>query len=121
MKQLNRYAKKRKHKRLLQQRYMREYGARSYGSLQEFRDEMIDKYESEKDTWWMKRHPARNYGYVYWKPVYLSGRRKYAKKYSDKRIRQKYRIMIRSLDPEDVDAPRRGHYVREFDYDWTVW
>lgn len=118
----NRYSRKRRHKRELEKKYAKSY---MYGSGQYnvrwLRGELIRQAEEDADTWWRKKHPPRNRGWEYWRTYTLSGRRGYAKKYSDKVIRQRYRQMIRNHDLEDVVALRGAQYEKEFDYSWTVW
>lgn len=116
----NRYARKRRHKRELEKKYAKKY---AYGSgqydVQWLREKL--RREAQEDNWWIRKHPPKNNGWEYWRIYYLSGRRGYAKKYSDKRIRQKYRQMIRHLDLEDVTALRGSDYEKEYDYNWTIW
>lgn len=120
---LNRYAQKRRHKRELEKRYANGYSyyGHNRGSVNMLRDRLIREAEENSDSWWYKKHPPRNNGWEYWRIIYLSGRRGFAKKYSNKRIRQKYRQMICKDDPEEVIALRRAGYEKEFDYNWTVW
>ena len=119
----NRFSRKRLHKRKLEQRFARSYfyGTTAPGDVRLLRDKLMRDFDEEQDSWWMKKHPPRNHGWEYWKTYYLTGRRQYAKKYSDKRIRQKYRQMISKYDPEEVTAPKGADYEKEFDYDWTIW
>ena len=77
--------------------------------------------DAEEDTYWNRRHPPRNGGWEYWRIYYLTGPRQYAKKCTDRRIRQKYRQMIHHMDPEDVTALRGSDYEKEFDYNWEIW
>ena len=116
----NRRERKIRHKREMKKKFAKGYG---YGSGQYDVRWLRDKLEREaqEDTWWRSRHPPRNSGWEYWKTYYLSGRRGYAKKYSDKRIRQKYRQIIKKYDYEDVFVPNGSDYEKEYDYDWTVW
>jgi len=119
MSKLNRYARKRKHKRELEKGYATRYG--TYSNTRLLQDRLEREAEEREDSWWFRKHPPRNNGWEYWKSFYLSGCRQYAKKYSDKRIRQKYRQMIKKFDHDDVTAPRGADYEKEFDYNWTVW
>ena len=116
---LNRHALKRRHKHELQKRHMLQYSNGRDHNIKEFSDRL--RGEAREDSYWNRRHPPRNGGWEYWRGYYLSGVRQYAKKYSDKRIRQKYRLMINHMDPEDVTAPQRASYEKEYDYAWTVW
>ena len=115
----NRHALKRRHKRELQKQYMRKYSYGREQNLKLFEDKQ--RNEANEDSMWIRKHPPRNGGWEYWKQSYLTGMRQYAKKFSDKRIRQKYRIMIDHYDPEDVTAPQGSDYEKEYDYMWTVW
>ena len=120
---MNRYAKKRKHKRELEKKYARNYayGRRGMYDVRYLRGKLMREAEEKEDSWWRRKHPARNHGWEYWRTYYYSGMRGYAKKYSDKRIRQKYRQMISKYDPEDVTAPQGADYEKEYDYAWTIW
>lgn len=119
----NRYAKKRKHKRELEERYARQwyYGTSRPANVRLLREMLMREAEEEKDSYWYKKHPPRNKGWEYWKTYYLTGPRQYAKKYTDKHIRQKYRQMIHHFDPDEVPAPRGSDYEKEYDYHWTIW
>ena len=110
------YARKRKHKRELEKKYATQYGNYSVNTLREKL-----RREAHEDWWWLKKHPPRNDGWEYWRTYYLSGPRQFAKKYTDKRIRQKYRQQIKKADHEDVMAPRGADYEKEFDYFYTIW
>ena len=114
---LNRYAQKRKHIREQEKKYARKY----YGgdNVKALRRKLED--EAAEDNYWNRKHPPRNGGWEYWHHWYITGRRQFAKKYSDKTIRQKYRQIIRKLDPEDVTAPHGADYEKEYDYNWTIW
>lgn len=114
------YAQKRKHKRIMQKKYTTQYWNGRY-SAQELRDKLEREAEEDAGSYWSRKHPPRNNGWEYWRLYYLTGKRQYAKKYSDKRIRQKYRQMISHGDPEDVSVPRRADYQKEYDYNWTIW
>ena len=116
MTRLNRHALKRRHKRELEKKFAKKYGCHDVGAL---RRKMIE--DAQEDSYWNRKHPSRNNGWEYWKSFYLTGRRQFAKKFSDKRIRQKYRTMVKKLDPEDVTVPRRADYEKEYDYSWTIW
>lgn len=120
MARINRYAMKRKHKRELEKKYATQYRFGSPCNVRILRDELMRKAE-EEDSWWLKKYPPRNNGWEYWKSWDLSGARGYAKKYSDKRIRQRYREMIKKMDPEEIIAPRGADYEKEYDYLWTIW
>lgn len=114
----NRYSRKRRHKQKLEQQYANKFG---YYHVKSCRDKLIREAEEGADSWWRRKHPPRNKGWEYWRVFYLSGKRKFAKRYTDKHIRQKYRQMMCHYDPEDVTAPKGADYEKEFDYAWTVW
>lgn len=116
----NRYATKRKHKRQQERHFANiySYGSSAYGNINLLRDKLMREAEEEKEY---RKHQPRNGGWEYWKIYYLTGRRKYAKNYSNRHIRQKYRQMIHKMEPEDVTAPRGADYEKEFDYAYTVW
>lgn len=118
MTRMNRHALKRKHKRELEKKYTIKMYNGDPRSVKEFKAKLE---EDANDVWWIAFHHPRNNGWEYWKNFYLSGRRQYAKKYTDKRIRQKYRQMIHHFDPEDVTAPQGSDYEKEFDYNWIIW
>lgn len=115
----NRYARKKRHKRKMEEEYATKYWFGCPCNVKLLRDKL--KNDACEDNWYNRRHPPRNNGWEYWKIWYISGARQYAKKYSDKRIRQKYRQMIRKYDPDDVTAPKGADYEKEYDYNWTVW
>ncbi len=123
MAKTNRYTRKRKHKQILEKQYANQYhyGRSSPCDVRLLRDKLTREAEEEADSWWYRKHPPRNKGWEYWRIYYLTGMRQFAKKFSDKRIRQKYRQMIKKMDPEDVTAPRGSDYEKEFDYNWTIW
>lgn len=114
------YAQKRKHKRIMQEKYTKQRWSGRY-SVKELRDKLEREAEEDADSYWSRKHPPRNNGWEYWRLLYLTGRRQHAKKYSDKRIRQKYRQMIHHADLEDAIAPKRADYQKEYDYAWTIW
>lgn len=120
MTRLNRHAMKRHHIREQEKRFAKSY---SYGSGQYDVNWLRRKLEADaqEDHWWNRKHPKRNGGWEYWHMFDLTGRRQFAKKYSDKRIRQKYRQLIKKRDPEDVPSLHGADYEKEFDYNWTVW
>ena len=92
-----RYTNKRIHKRKMEKKFANHwyYGRTRPGDVKLLREQLMREAET--------------------------GRRQYAKKYSDRRIRQKYRQLIHNLDPEDVTAPRGADYEKEYDYNWTIW
>lgn len=111
-----RYFEKMEHKRRLKKIHAMKYANMENPKLleQEIR-------ESADDSRYSHIRGERNGGYHYWDQFYLSGSRGFAKKYSDKRIRQRFRERIRNTDPEDVIALRGSDYEKEFDYAWTIW
>ena len=119
---LNRYAKLRRHKRYLKQRH-----ANAYCRWNVHDDERKCKEDFEEDKILGSRfmlHDLRNNGYRYWRNYYLSGTRKFAKESTNRKIRAKYRDLIRNKPIEylsDVPAPQGSDYEKEFDYFWTLW
>lgn len=113
------YAQKKHHKRVMKKQYAMKYG--DITNIRLLRDKLERDAEEYRDSYWYRKHPARNNGWEYWRQWYISGRRRIAKKYTDKRIRQKYRQMIHRYDPDDVTAPRGSDYEKEYDYAWTIW
>ena len=116
----NRRARKLRHKREMEKKFAKGYwfGSGRY-DVRWLRNKL--ERDAQEDWWWIRKHPPRNNGWEYWKVSYLTGPRQYAKKYSDKHIRQKYRLMIHHSDPEDVVALRGADYEKEFDYANTIW
>lgn len=115
-----RYSQKLKHKREMEKKYATRYMFGRPCNVRRLRDK-LEREAEESDSWWLKKHPPRNNGWEYWKQWDLSGMRGYAKKYSDKRIRQRYREMIKKMDHEEITAPRGADYEKEYDYLWTIW
>jgi hypothetical protein len=115
----NRYANKRKHKRLQKKQYARRDGIYS-DNLNMMEQECLDEYE--RYPWRGKNRP--NNGYEYWQTMYLSGPRQYAKWCTNRAIRAYYRDQIRKLDEEmldDLQGLQGADYEKMFDYLWTVW
>ena len=112
---LNRFARKRQHKRELKLNHARRCGRYSI------------QHDEEREKYWNGEfvgcpwYSSRNDGYEYWHRNYLSGCRKYAKSCTNRRIRSKYRMQIRMMDPEDIMAPQCSDYEKEFDYLWTIY
>ena len=120
---LNRYARKRRHKRKMQKHYAEKYyyGGTRPADVRTLRDKLMREAEEDDGSVWRKKHPPRNKGWEYWRVYYLTGPRQYAKKYTDKRIRQKYRQMLSRMDHEDIVALNGSDYEKEFDYSYTIW
>ena len=113
---LNRHQQKRRHKRKLKQKYAMKW---DYSNVKLFEEKMRD--DASEDTLWNRKHPKRNGGFEYWNDYYLSGRRKFAKKCSDGRIRQRFRSMLANMDPDEIPAYKGADHEKEFDYNWTIW
>lgn len=116
---LNRYARKRRHKRKMKEKYAKN---RSYSNVKLLED--TDREETARgDNWWIIKHGhrARNGGFTYWDNFYISGRRGNAKKCSDKRIRSHFREMLAHMDPDEIPAYRGKDHEKEYDYKWEVW
>lgn len=114
----NRYARKKKHKKKLEKQYATKYGEYNTKTL---RDRLQREAEEDTDSLWSRKHPPRNGGWEYWKIWYISGRRGFAKKYSDRKIRQKYRKMISKYDPDDIPVYKGADHEKEYNYNWTIW
>ena len=114
----NRYANKRKHKRLQKKQFARRYGR--YGdNLNRLEEEYLENYT----PWYCRRTPPNN-GYEYWQTLYLSGVRQYAKWCTNRAIRAYYRDMIRRLDEEgleDLAGLTGSDYEKMYDYAYTIW
>lgn len=81
-----------------------------------------ESFMEAMESFWGRRHQdLRNGGYQYWNEFYLSGPRGFAKRSTNRRIRQQYREMIANNDPEDIMAHQGSEYQKEFDYAWTIW
>lgn len=120
---LNRHAKKRRHKHKLEEQYARKYyyGGSCPADVKRLRQKLMAEAEEDDGSIWYRKHPPRNRGWEYWKIYYLTGRRQYAKKYSDRRIRQKYRQIMHNADPEDITALQGSDYEKEYDYYYTIY
>ena len=112
----NRHSQMRRHKRRMKQQYAAQWGYTNIPLLMEEREA-----ELEEDSWWIRKHPPRNNGFEYWQLCYLSGPRGFAKRCTNRKIRNRYREMIAHMDPEDVPAYQRSDYEKEFDYHHTIW
>lgn len=116
----SRYQQMRRHKRKLKEKYAK--------SRWDYREnikllEAEEREKADRDDWFYRRGPKylRNGGFMYWQDFSISGSRQYAKKYSDKRIRQRFREMLSKMDYEDVPAYHGKDHEKEFDYNWAVW
>ena len=115
-KRLNRHAAKRKHKRILKQKY-------GYGLYEGYKtnlrlheDKCREEYADNRD--------ARNGGYEYWQAYYLTGPRQYAKEATNSVIRAMFRDILRNMTEDDMDEIpvfRGSDYEKAYDYMWTVW
>ena len=115
--QVNRYALMRKHKRKMKQKFLRHF------SLQQYEDSirMLEAQLREDNPHYNR---GRNGGFEYWQNSYLSGKRKFAKRSTNRVIRSRYRDMLRNADEEqleDMRGLRGSDYEKEFDYAWTIW
>jgi hypothetical protein len=115
-KQVRGYAKKLLHKRYVKERYGRRgMGPYGYGGYKSWKD-----YEANRDlTWGDTAGEKVPWSLQYWKRYYFSGRRKFAKRCTNSRIRARERTLIHR---EDADVALHGaEYRKMFDYNWTVW
>ena len=103
---VSRYRRKRYHKNVMIRRFERAWGSQmSYAQI-------LEKYSD--DPWML--HEIK-----YWQICYLSGPRQYAKYGTNRKIRQKYRTIVKSRELEDITAPQHSDYRKEYDYSNTVW
>lgn len=113
---LNRYASKRKHKVVMKKRYGR-------GIYQKYRSNLkLHEAECREDNADDKN--ARNGGYEYWQAMYVTGKRKFAKSYTNRMIRAFYRDIVHRLDEESMDEVqdlRGSDYEKMFDYWNIIW
>ena len=118
---LNRYAQKRRHIRKTKQRYAQGQG--NYTNVKLLEDKERAEAADESNLLWAKNysHRVRNGGFTYWDKFYISGRRGYAKKCSDKKIRAHFREMLAHKDPDEIPIYRGKDHEKEFDYNWEVW
>lgn len=117
MARINRHAMKRKHKRFLEKKFARTYGYGSVWCVETLRDKLIAEANDDYLVWLLHANNIRNGGWEYWKTWYMSGRRGFAKKWSNKRVRQQYRQMIHNADHEDIIALRGSGYRDMYDYE----
>lgn len=115
---LNRHAAVRLHKRKLKKKFAHCAFRHYWTNLKLMEEHYKDK--GNHFEWWDKHHP-RNNGFNYWQYDDISGRRKFAKKQTNKTIRAKHRGLMANMDPEEVVADRGNDYRKEFDYNWTIW
>lgn len=108
------YAKKLKHKRYVKNRFGRRgntaYGYYGFASWEDYianRDKYFDEPD-DKVPWSLR----------YWKRYYFSGRRKFAKRYTNRVIRVRNRVI--PVTEEELTS-RGATYRKEFDYNWTIW
>ena len=116
MRNINRHAMMRKHKRRMKKKY-------GYGLYNGYRTN-IRLHEDECRENYGDCKNARNGGYEYWQSYYLTGPRQYAKNCTNRVIRAIYRDMLNTLDAdalEDVQALRGSDYEKMYDYNWTIW
>lgn len=116
---LNRYARKRAHKRILKKRHADKFGV--FNSNIDRDKQQTDYFETLESNPNSKYIDHRNNGYTYWNQFYLSGRRGFAKRETNRRIRRKYRELIANEHPDNIPTPKGADYEKEFDYPWTVW
>ena len=55
----------------------------------------------------------------YWQRTYISGRKRVAKRQTNSRLRQRYRVAVKKKAPDDVEAPRQSDYRKAYDW-WDV-
>lgn len=115
----NRYARKRKHKRVMKKIHAAKLD-RYDPQLDEekSRDDYFDTLVNYPRAKWIDH---RNGGYTYWNRCYLSGRRKFAKQNTNRRIRSQFRDLIANEHPDNIPALRGADYEKWYDYMWTIY
>ena len=116
MRKLNRHAQRRKHKRIMKQKYGRGLYTTYRTDLKRHEQECREQYGDCKN--------AKNGGYEYWRTYYLTGPRRYAKECTNSVIRAMYRNLLNNICEEDLDdiqALRGADYEKMYDYVWTIW
>lgn len=111
MKRNHYWRSKRRHKLLQKKRHLKIYG--DWTNETKFRE-----HHCPRDV--------RNHGYTYW-DVYpnVSERKRFAKRMTNRSIRQYYRERFAAIDPagdvlDDIQAMRNADYEKYFDYWWCV-
>ena len=103
--QVNRYANKMKHKRVLKNRYrrlwFRGYTAASW-----------EDYVAHAKEWDRLE---------YWTTYYLSGVKDFSRDRTNGNLRTTFREEKARGDYEAMHAPQHGEYRKYFDYWWTVY
>lgn len=115
MRKMNRHERLRRHKNKTKQKF----GIWFNGNATNIK--LIE--EHTKSFCYFSATPP-NDGFDYWKTLYLSGKRKFAKRCSNSIIRARYRDILKNIDIEnieDIPALCGSEYRRLFDYNWTIW
>ena len=117
---LNRHAKVRQHKR----REKKQYGIWFDGHSTNLKLTEAKCRREHKCRYGLCRYVERNGGYAYWRKLYLSGKRRYAKECTNRVIRARYRDMLNVIPEENLDevpALRCSDYERQFDFEYSIW
>lgn len=108
------YAKKKLHKKKLKKSFAK--GQRYYSASADYNEilNMLDTLPEYSQKWLKK----------YWKLLYLSGPRQYAKFVTSRKLRAearkiKYLVEIGQIDK--IPYLKNKDYEKYFDYDWTIW
>lgn len=112
MKSNHYWRSKRRHKLLQKKRYLKTCGG--------WTDEAkyLERYRPQGD---------RNNGYTYWEMwPNISGRKGFAKRMTNRVIRQHYRELFSGLNPDgdalgEIQAMRNADYEKIYDYWWEVY
>lgn len=115
MAKLNRYARKRQHKRELKKKHAIAFRNYDVNADEDYCRRSHEEYKG------CKYEDVRNDGYNYWDQFYLSGPRKYAKECTNRKIRAMYRALIANEILSEIIAPQGSDYEKLFDYFWTIW
>ena len=55
----------------------------------------------------------------YWQRTYMSSRKRIAKRQTNSRLRQCYRVEVRKKDLDEIEVPRQGNYKKIYDW-WEI-
>ena len=112
---LNRYARKRQHKRELKRKHAIAFQKYDIGVDEDYCRRSHEEFEGSKYD------DGRNGGYNYWNQFYLSGPRRYAKYCTNRKIRSMYRALLTNEILSEIVAPQGSDYEKLFDFWWTIY
>ena len=113
---LNRHARKRRHRRLMEKRRSIDYRTFDVHAAKE-------KCRRWAEENYRHMRPERNGGWDYWDHCYLSGPRGLAKTLTNRKLRTMFRnLSMRDEEYlEDAQSYCNGDYRRVSDYKWIIW